>query len=132
MLAWYRIWPFLGRILMSGIFLFSGYGKVMSWQPTIEYMTSKGIPFANFFLFGATAIEFLGGLMVLSGIRARIGAVALIIYLIPTSILFHGFWNLSGAEAQLEMIQFLKNMAILGGLLHIASPIPPQPLFRRS
>ena len=70
-------------------------------------------------LAGAILFEVGGALMVLLGFRARIGAVALVAFLIPTTVLFHNFWSFEGDEQKMQMISFLKNLSIMGGLLMI-------------
>ena len=54
------------------------------------------------------------------GFKARLGGWALVLYLIPVSHIFHNFWAFTGAEQQMQMINFLKNLAIMGGLLLVA------------
>jgi putative oxidoreductase len=112
---------FLGRILLSAIFLLSGANKFMAWEQTTQYMESKGLPAAPVLLPVAAAAEIAGGLSLLLGLWARLGAIGLIAFLVPTTAIFHGFWALEGAEQQAQMIQFLKNLAIMGGLLLVAA-----------
>jgi putative oxidoreductase len=69
----------------------------------------------------AAAVEILGGLAILLGFNARIGAVALFLLLIPTSLLFHNFWALQGMEKMNNQAHFFKNLAIMGGLLIVAA-----------
>lgn len=68
--------------------------------------------------------SFLGGVSVLAGWKTRWGVTALLAFLAPVTVVFHGFWAYSGAEAQLQMIQFLKNLAIAGGLLALGAAGP--------
>jgi putative oxidoreductase len=82
-------------------------------------MASKGMFWTPFFLVMAILFELGGGLSVLSGFKARWGALALIVFLIPATLIFHGFWTYEGAEVRMQQIHFLKNLAILGGLLAV-------------
>lgn len=116
-----------GRILLSLIFLLSGLSKIGGWNETAAYMASKGMPMVPFFLVGAIVLELLGGLSVLLGLKARVGAAALFVYLIPTTLIFHNFWALEGMEQQVQMIMFMKNCSIMGGLLLVLS-LGPGPL----
>lgn len=75
----------------------------------------------QFFLGMAVLIEIGGGLSVLFGFKARMGASALIIFLITASLIFHRFWAVEGMEHQNQMIHFLKNVSIMGGLLLIVA-----------
>ena len=110
-----------GRVLMSVIFLLSGVMKLMNWQQTADTMASKDMPLIPVLLPAAAAVEILGGLSLLLGLRARIGALVLFVFLIPTTLVFHNFWAHSGAEQMNQMLHFLKNLTIMGGLLMVVS-----------
>ena len=119
--------PLAGRGLLSLIFIMSAFGKVTSWEGTAGYMASKGMPAVPFFLTAAILFELFGGLSVLAGYKARLGAIALIIFLIPATLIFHNFWAYQGMEQQMQMINFLKNLSIVGGLL-LVTAFGPGPL----
>src|SRR3989339_161443 len=104
--------PLIARILISAIFLMSGWGKIINPAGTQQYMAAHGMPFAGLLLLGAIILEIGGGLSVLLGYKARWGAIALVVFLIPTTIIFHTKFS-----EQLQVIMFMKNLAILGGLL---------------
>lgn len=110
--------PLIGRILLSQIFLMSGIHKLTAWHPTAVSMRNEGMPLrvVPWLLLGAVILEIGGGLSVLLGWRARIGAFALIVFLIPTTLIFHDFWTFQGDQQQMQMIHFTKNLAIMGGL----------------
>ncbi len=110
-----------GRILIAIIFLFSAFGKIGNFGPTTERMAGQGLPIAGFLLVLAILAEIGGGLSVAAGLKARLGALALLIFLIPTTVVFHDFWAFDGPDRRIQMIQFLKNLAIMGGLLKILS-----------
>ena len=109
-----------GRILLSAIFLFSGFHKLTDWSGTAATMTGKGMPAVPLLLAGAIAFEILGGLSVLLGLWGRGGAALLILFLIPTTLVFHNFWAVEAAQQQMQMIHFMKNLAIMGGLFVVA------------
>ena len=119
-----RYLSLVGRILLSSIFLLSALGKITGWSTTAGYMASKGMPLVPFFLAAATLVELGGGLSLLTGFQARWGALALAAYLIPTTLIFHNFWAFQGQEQQMQMINFLKNLAIMGGLFQVAAASP--------
>ncbi len=110
-----------GRALLALIFVLSGFGKIFDWSGTAAYMAAKGMPLIPLFLAGAIAVEVLGGLSVLLGFQARWGALALFLFLVPTTLIFHNFWALADMERRIQMIMFLKNLAIMGGLLLVVS-----------
>lgn len=107
----------IGRILLSAIFVMSGVDKIMHWDQTAQGMQDEGMVWVPFFLGASIVFELGGGLSVLLGLYARVGALALIVFLIPVTAIFHDFWQLTGQEQQMQMIHFSKNLAILGGLL---------------
>ena len=111
----HQIAPLVGRVLLALIFIVSGFGKVTGFAATAGYMASKGLPMTQVLLVGAILIELGGGLLVLLGWKARWAALAIFLFLIPTTLIFHAFWGLPAAEAQGQMIHFLKNLAIMGG-----------------
>lgn len=108
--------PLVGRVLLSLIFIMSGLQKITAWNQTAAYMASKHMPAVPLFLAAAIVLEVFGGLSVLTGFKARLGAMALIVFLVPTTLIFHNFWAYTGQEQQMQMINFMKNLAILGGL----------------
>lgn len=110
--------PVTGRVLLSLIFVFSGVGKIFSWSETANYMSAKGMPLVPLFLLLAILFELAGGLSILLGKRARIGAALLVIFMIPATLIFHRFWGAEGFD-QMEMIHFMKNLALIGGLLQV-------------
>jgi putative oxidoreductase len=114
-----RYVPLIGRALLSAIFLLSAMGKLGNFSGTAQFMASKGMPATSFFLVMAILFELGGGLSILLGYKARLGALALIVFLIPASLIFHNFWAYEGMEQQMQMINFLKNVAIMGGLLQV-------------
>jgi putative oxidoreductase len=118
----------LARILLSQIFILSGVNHLRNWNSTIQYMSSKGLAIetllgnsADILLAPAVAFLLFGGLSVLLGIRARGGAVLLILFLIPVTLIFHDFWNYGANDPQqvLQMINFMKNTGLGGGLLMV-------------
>ncbi len=114
----------VGRVLLSAIFLVSGLSKIGNFGATRDIMIAQGVPMASIFLLAAIVIEVCAGVSVLLGLRARWGATVLVIYLIPVTLIFHNFWAYSGAEHQLQLVNFMKNIAIIGGLAQIAAMGP--------
>ena len=109
-----------GRSLLALVFIISGLSKIPAWDVTLQYMASAGMPMPSLFLFPAIFIEVLGGLSILLGFRAKIGATALFLYMIPVTLIFHAFWSYGGMDRQMQLVNFLKNLAIMGGLLTVS------------
>jgi putative oxidoreductase len=109
-----------GRVLICLVFVLSGISKVMAYSMMVGYAASKGLPMANIAL-GVAAIEILGGLAILAGFHTRVFAWLLFAFLVPTTLLFHNFWTMQGMERMDNQAHFLKNLAIMGGLLFLAA-----------
>ena len=122
-----QITTLLGRLALSAIFLMSAFGKIANFDGTQAYMASAGMPFTAFFLVGAIFLELTGGLSLLLGYQVRWGVLALLIFLVPATLIFHRFWAVPPDMQQMQMINFMKNLAIGGALLltwvHGAGPV---------
>lgn len=108
-----------GRILLALIFIISGFGKIPGWEGTAGYMASKGMPMVPLFLAGAILVELVGGALLAIGFKARWAALAIFLFLIPTTLIFHAFWGVDPAQASREQVAFMKNLAIMGGMLMV-------------
>lgn len=116
--------PAIGRLLLSAIFVMSGIHKLTAWQQTADQMQQEGMVAVEILLVGAIIFELGGGLSVLFGFKTWLGAFALIIFLIPTTLIFHDFWQYTGSAQQEQMIHFMKNLAIMGGLFALLGAGP--------
>lgn len=111
--------PVIGRVLMAIIFLKSGFGKIAGFAGTAGFMASKGLPFAEVLLVGAIVFELGGAIMLIVGWRAHWGALLLIVFMIPATLMFHNFWAVDAAQYQSQLTHFMKNIAMTGGLLYV-------------
>jgi len=122
----------LARVLLSQIFILAGVNHLNNWGNTIQYMTGKGmalegilggsgVAFVHVMLAGAVTFLLVGGLSVLLGIRARGGAILLILFLIPVTLIFHDFWRYAASDPQHvpQMLNFMKNTGLGGGALMV-------------
>jgi putative oxidoreductase len=107
----------LGRFCLAAIFLQSGYDKVFNYGSTVKLMASKGMPIPEILLLPVITILLAGGVMLLIGWKARWAALALIVFLIPATLVFHNYWTYPEAQFVNQFHHFFKNLAILGGLL---------------
>ncbi|MES2104726.1 MAG: DoxX family protein [Pseudomonadota bacterium] len=110
-----RFLPFSGRLLIGAPFIMSGLGKLSSYAATVGYIAAVGLPLAPLAWLVAVLVEVGGGALLLAGYRVRPVAVAMAVFSIATAIFFHH--NFSD---QNQMIHFLKNVMLAGGLLQIA------------
>lgn len=113
--------PLVGRILVALIFLMSAYGKIVGYAGTASYMAAAGMPMIPVLLPVAIVAELVGAVMVIVGFQARLGALALIGFTVVATLVFHRFWSLTGMEAYMQQIQFMKNLGLIGGLLLIVA-----------
>ncbi len=107
--------PLIGRVLISAIFLVAGVEKILQPAATQQHMAQYGMPLTGLFLVIAIIFEVVGGLSILLGYKARWGAIALIIFLIPATLIFH-----TNFSDQTQVIMSMKNLAIIGGLFMVA------------
>ena len=111
--------PLVGRILIAVIFIVSGFGKIMGFDGTVGYIRSAGLPAAQLAAIAAVVIELGGGILLLLGWKARWAAAALFVFVFCAGIFFHAFWASPPEQVMMQQIQFMKNLAIMGGLLYI-------------
>lgn len=105
-----------GRILLAAIFVLSGVTKLSAVEATIGYIASAGLPFAEVIFYAVVALELLGGLMLIAGLKTRLAAIALGLFSIAAAFAFHADF-----ADQNQMIHFLKNLALAGGMFQVAA-----------
>jgi putative oxidoreductase len=110
----------VSRVMIATIFLMSAVGnKIPKFNDVVGYMAKEGIPMPHVALVGAIIVLILGSLSVIAGFRIRIGAGLLLAFLVLATYFFHDFWQFEGQEQQLQMIQFMKNVSLMGTLLFL-------------
>jgi putative oxidoreductase len=109
-----------GRILLAVLFAASGIGKIAGFAATAAYMAGKGLPATQVLLVVTIAVEVGGGIALIAGWKTRWAALALAAFTAVATVVFHNFWAVPPDQAQMQQIQFLKNLAIIGGLLVLA------------
>ncbi len=114
-----RFGPLAGRILIALIFVLSGFGKITGFEGTVGYIVSKGLPLPQLAAVGAVIVELGGGIMLVLGWKARWAAAAMFVFTALAALIFHNFWAVPADQAQNQMIHFMKNISILGGLLYV-------------
>jgi putative oxidoreductase len=109
----------VGRILFSAIFVMSGFLHFS--QQEIAYAAQAGVPMAGVLVRASGLLALAGGLSILLGYRAKIGAWLLVLFLVPVTLMMHNFWAVKDPMmAQIQMAMFLKNLTMLGGALLIS------------
>ena len=111
----------VGRILLGLIFVLSGFAKISGFDGTAGYIASKGLPLPQLLAALPIVVELGGGLALMAGFYTRQAVVALAGFSLLTAIVFHNFWAVPQAEQMTQQINFMKNLAIAGGMLVLAA-----------
>jgi putative oxidoreductase len=109
----------LGRFFFALIFLMAGANHFS--RQTIAYAASQGVPLASIAVPLSGGLAIAGGLSILLGYRAKLGAWLIVLFLVPVTLMMHKFWTVSDAMmAQIQMVMFMKNLSMLGGAVLIS------------
>jgi len=106
----------VGRLLIAIVFIFSGFGKIMGPEATQGYIASVGLPLPLLSYLLAIVVEIGGGLLLLIGYQTRIIGLVVAAFTIATAVFFH-----NNFADQNQLISFMKNIAITGGLLQVVA-----------
>jgi len=112
----------LGRILLAGVFLVAGLRNIMAPAATAGYFAKLGMPMAEVMVWVAVIIEVGGALMLISGWKSRYAALVIALFVLIATFMAHRFWTISdAAQYGNQLNHFLKNFAIIGGLMFVAA-----------
>jgi putative oxidoreductase len=109
------------RVLLAAMFVLAGFSKFAALAGTAGYIASKGLPMPSVLAFGTAALEVVAGLALAIGLQARWAALALAIFTLLASVLFHNFWAMPAEQQMVQQLMFMKNLAVTGGLLMVFS-----------
>jgi len=110
-----------GRVLLALIFIVAGFGKLTGLEGTAGYIASKGLPMPSLLAFGAGVLELVGGIALAIGFQARWSALALAVFTLVATFIFHNYWAMPAEQQMIQQLMFMKNLAITGGLLLVFS-----------
>ena len=111
--------PLLARFLLALVFVIRGISKLADPSHTVAMMESHGIPLPQVLVFGAIAVELIGGLMLMAGWYGRLAALVLCVYTLVLAVIFHAFWAASGASAGTQHALFFGHLSMMGGMLYV-------------
>ena len=112
----YELWaPVLGRVLIASLFIMGGIGKIMDFAGSVGYAAAFNVPYPEIAIIIAIIVELGGGLLLLFGVWTRFAAFKIAGFLVVVTLIFH-----TNFVDPNQMIQFLKNAAIIGGLLYVS------------
>ncbi|MBX9697922.1 MAG: DoxX family protein [Acetobacteraceae bacterium] len=110
----------VARILLVLIFPISAYYKIVQWPGIVNMLTQQGAPLPMLGGYIAIGVEIIGAVMVVLGLWTRWAAIALILYVIGTSVIAHRFWEFAPPAQFGQMMSFFKNLCMIGGLALVA------------
>lgn len=111
----------VGRLLLALLFLPAGISKIAGFAGTAGYIASKGLPLPALGVIIAILVEVGGSLALIAGFRIRIAALALAVFTLVATFVFHNFWGVPADQAMVQQLMFYKNIAVVGGLLLLAA-----------
>ncbi|KVM47467.1 hypothetical protein WJ58_28195 [Burkholderia ubonensis] len=111
---------FAARVLMMVLFILFGWQKLTGFSGTVAYMASTGAPSPELSAVIAVAVELVGGLLIAIGFYTRPLALLFAAYTVATAFIGHRYWAAHGVDQYIAMINFYKNVSIVGGLLLLA------------
>lgn len=106
----------VGRLCLAAIFVYGSISNILDFADTQQMIANRGLPIPMFLLLGNIVFQIVGAISLITGLQTRWGSLVLIVFLVPTTLVFHNFWVNSG-----ETIPFLKNLGLIGGLLMVYS-----------
>jgi putative oxidoreductase len=110
-----------GRVLLALMFILAGIGKLGNLEGTAGYIASGGLPLASLLAVVVGLLELLGGLAIAVGYHARWAALALGLFTLAASVLFHQFWAVPADKVMIQQLMFMKNLSVAGGLFIVAA-----------
>nr|WP_281271433.1 DoxX family protein [Simplicispira hankyongi] len=110
-----------GRILLALMFIPAGFGKLTNIGGTAGYIASGGLPFPSLLAVLAGALELFGGLALVIGFKVRWVGLAMALFTLVASMVFHPFWSVPEAQQMVTKLLFMKNISVVGGMLLISA-----------
>ena len=111
----------IGRVLIAALFIPAGIGKIGGFEGTVGYIASVGLPLATVAAIVAILVEVVAGAALLVGYRTKQAALVLALFTLVATVLFHNFWAMPEDQAFVQQLMFMKNIAVVGGLLVVAA-----------
>lgn len=120
---------FLGRLIFGGFFLYSGIHHFRDRKNMAQYVAAKNVPYPEAAVAGSGALLLLGGASILSGVKPKVGTLAIVAFLAGVSPVMHDFWSSQDPQRrQSDMVHFMKNMAMLGAAMALMAHEEPWPI----
>ncbi len=113
-----------GRVALGAIFLESGLHQLTGAGAFAANLASRGVPLPMMFAIVGIAVELVCGILIISGIKTRLAALPVILFMIVATVLSHRYWEFPEAARRGQEIHFFKNLSIIGGLLLLMAAGP--------
>jgi len=118
----------VGRIILGVYYLFNALNHFTQLKMMSGYAQSKGVPLPGLAVLGSGVLLVLGGLSILLGFEPYIGVAMIIAFLVPVTFMMHNFWTVEDEQMKMvEMVSFMKNMALIGSALMFLAIDDPWP-----
>ena len=111
----------VGRLLLALMFILSGFGKLGNIEGTAAFVASGGLPAPTFLAVAVGALELFGGLALVVGYQVRLAGLALGLFTVAASVVFHAWWSAPAAQQFVTQLLFMKNISVAGGMLLISA-----------
>jgi putative oxidoreductase len=111
----------IARLLLALMFVLAGASKFGGLGGTAGYIASKGLPLPMVLAVATATVELLGGLAIIVGFHARIAAIALALFTLVATFVFHNYWAVPADQQMVQQLMFMKNLSVAGGLLLVFS-----------
>jgi uncharacterized membrane protein YphA (DoxX/SURF4 family) len=115
----------VGRLIVGGMYLMAGVENLLQLEAKAGYTASKGVSNATFWVAASSLLLLFGGLSIVAGFRPHLGVGALVLFLVPVTLIMHNYWTMTGIQATVEFHAFMGNVGLLGSALLFAAI--PQP-----
>jgi putative oxidoreductase len=113
--------PVLGRLLLALMFILAGFGKLGNIEGTAAFVASGGLPAPTFLAVAVGVLELFGGLALVVGYQVRLVGLALAVFTVAASVVFHAFWAAPADQQFVAQLLFMKNISVAGGMLLISA-----------
>lgn len=111
----------VGRLLLALMFILSGFGKLGNIQGTAAFIASGGLPAPTVLAVAVGALELFGGLALVLGYQVRLTGLALAVFTVAASVVFHAWWSAPAEQQFVTQLLFMKNISVAGGMLLISA-----------
>jgi len=123
-----RMGFYAGKLIVGFFYLYNGVNHFANLKDVAVYAASKGIPFPEIAVAGSGLLLLLAGILILSGIYTEVAVVAILLFFVPVTFMMHNFWAAGNEMKMIELVNFTKNMALMGSALMFLMIPKPWPM----